>query len=48
MDWEAYMAYIEGAILNVIVREVKRKNKNPWELSKELDHGAVSKAQGGC
>ena len=37
-------AYIEGATLHVVLGEVKRKNKNPWESSKTLDHGVVSKA----
>ena len=45
-DWEADImaAYIEGATLHVVLGEVKRKNKNPWESSKTLDHGVVSKA----
>ena len=45
-DWEADIiaAYTEGATLHVIVGEVKRKNRNPWESSKALDHGVVSKA----
>ena len=45
-DWEADImaAYIEGATLHVVLGEVKRKNRNPWESSKALDHGVISKA----
>ena len=45
-DWEADIvaAYVWGVTLHVVVGEVKRKSKNPWETSKTLEHGVVSKA----